>query len=193
MPASDNNKTTEKAASTTTPLDSLETLKGEIQKTLVDSNENNDNDESSLPSLIDDETLNLCPKLETILIQIFNKYSSNKTSLTIDELQAFARETNANRPDLKPSNDEEKVEPNEEKEKNGDNEDEESEDDLDDLTADGAFSEETLGEIFDNFDNINETELTRQGFLDMYHLQTIGDEDETWADLKAHGYTAKDL
>ncbi|KAJ1665476.1 hypothetical protein IW140_003200 [Coemansia sp. RSA 1813] len=64
-----------------------------------------------------------------------------------------------------------------------------------------AFAVFTNGEPFTAVDledirgNLKCTEngdLKREGFLQMYSLQTnAGDDDETWKDLKKHGYNEK--
>eukprot|EP01103_Thecamoeba_quadrilineata_P011819 TRINITY_DN2914_c0_g1_i2.p2 TRINITY_DN2914_c0_g1~~TRINITY_DN2914_c0_g1_i2.p2 ORF type:complete len:117 (-),score=27.96 TRINITY_DN2914_c0_g1_i2:61-411(-) len=38
------------------------------------------------------------------------------------------------------------------------------------------------------FECNNDGALTEKGFLDMYHLQTSGDEEETWKDIHKWGY-----
>ncbi|KAI8998220.1 hypothetical protein BC832DRAFT_542174 [Gaertneriomyces semiglobifer] len=53
------------------------------------------------------------------------------------------------------------------------------------------FSEESHAELLEYFDCTPDGKLTLEGFLEMYHLQTSSDEDETWKDLKAFGYNEK--
>ncbi|KAJ2557707.1 hypothetical protein EV175_001187 [Coemansia sp. RSA 1933] len=51
------------------------------------------------------------------------------------------------------------------------------------------FTEEDLEDIRSNLKCRDDGSLIREGFLQMYSLQTnAGDEDETWKDLKKHGY-----
>eukprot|EP00842_Homolaphlyctis_polyrhiza_P000876 jgi/Hompol1/178/HPOL_005248-RA len=50
------------------------------------------------------------------------------------------------------------------------------------------FDEATLAEIRSYF-NVNEHgHMTLRGFLEMFQVQTLGDEDETWKDLRTHGF-----
>ena len=53
------------------------------------------------------------------------------------------------------------------------------------------FGTEELVEIADNLEHNKEGQLTLQGFLDFYHLQTTSHPDETWKDLKKLGYNEK--
>ncbi|KAI9501558.1 hypothetical protein GGI26_002082 [Coemansia sp. RSA 1358] len=54
------------------------------------------------------------------------------------------------------------------------------------------FSENDLEDIRTNLECTNDGKLLREGFMQMYSLQTnAGDEDETWKDLKMHGYNAE--
>ncbi|KAJ2864408.1 hypothetical protein GGI22_001730 [Coemansia erecta] len=51
------------------------------------------------------------------------------------------------------------------------------------------FTEADLEDIRDHLKCTKDGSLLREGFLQMYSLQTnAGDEDETWKDLKKHGY-----
>ncbi|KAJ1966012.1 hypothetical protein GGI12_000386 [Dipsacomyces acuminosporus] len=51
------------------------------------------------------------------------------------------------------------------------------------------FSEEDLRDIRENLDCTEDGALLKAGFLQLYSLQTnAGDEEETWKDLKKHGY-----
>ncbi|ORY06716.1 hypothetical protein K493DRAFT_203001 [Basidiobolus meristosporus CBS 931.73] len=50
------------------------------------------------------------------------------------------------------------------------------------------FDEDTIEEIKDNFDINDDGHLTKKGFYQMYHLQTLSEPEETWKDLKKHGY-----
>ncbi|KAJ3055159.1 hypothetical protein HK097_011313 [Rhizophlyctis rosea] len=50
------------------------------------------------------------------------------------------------------------------------------------------FDDASLNDLFANFDN-DKGKLTKDGFLDMFHLQTLSDEDETYKDLEKHGYS----
>ncbi|KND00007.1 uncharacterized protein SPPG_04354 [Spizellomyces punctatus DAOM BR117] len=60
------------------------------------------------------------------------------------------------------------------------------------IAANGEkFDEATIEELSDSFDTTADGKLTLEGFLDMYHLQTLSDEDETWKDLKTFGYDDK--
>jgi Ca2+-binding EF-hand superfamily protein len=52
-----------------------------------------------------------------------------------------------------------------------------------------VFDKETLADIKENFEVNDKGWLTRDGFVDMYHLQTMADPEETWNDLKKHGMT----
>ncbi|KAI9096156.1 hypothetical protein DFS34DRAFT_624178 [Phlyctochytrium arcticum] len=57
------------------------------------------------------------------------------------------------------------------------------------IAANGEkFDDATLEELKESFDVTKEGNLTLDGFIDMYHLQTLSDEDETWKDLKKFGY-----
>ena len=51
------------------------------------------------------------------------------------------------------------------------------------------FTQEELKEIKNNLQHNKDGNLTRQGFLDFYHLQTQSHKDETWKDLHKLGYT----
>jgi len=51
------------------------------------------------------------------------------------------------------------------------------------------FEEFTLVEIKENFSTDDQENLTLEGFLDMYSLQTAASPEETWKDLQKHGYT----
>ncbi|KAJ1836445.1 hypothetical protein LPJ63_000233 [Coemansia sp. RSA 2711] len=52
-----------------------------------------------------------------------------------------------------------------------------------------AFSETELSDIREYLKCTEENWLLREGFLQMYSLQTAsGDVEETWKDLKQHGY-----
>lgn len=53
------------------------------------------------------------------------------------------------------------------------------------------FGTEELIEIADNLEHNSKGQLTLQGFLDFYHLQTTSHPDETWKDLKKLGYDDK--
>ncbi|CAO3679542.1 unnamed protein product [Umbelopsis vinacea] len=46
------------------------------------------------------------------------------------------------------------------------------------------FDKDTLEEIETFFEVTEEGNLTTNGFMQMYHLQTQNDPDETWKDLK---------
>jgi Ca2+-binding EF-hand superfamily protein len=50
------------------------------------------------------------------------------------------------------------------------------------------FDKETLQEIKDAFDVNEKEDLTKKGFFEMYHLQTLSEPKETWKDIKKHGY-----
>eukprot|EP00656_Telonema_subtile_P021553 TRINITY_DN2258_c0_g4_i1.p1 TRINITY_DN2258_c0_g4~~TRINITY_DN2258_c0_g4_i1.p1 ORF type:complete len:169 (-),score=43.26 TRINITY_DN2258_c0_g4_i1:268-774(-) len=55
--------------------------------------------------------------------------------------------------------------------------------------ADGReFESEELEQITGCFDWVQGKGLSIDGWLDMYHTQTGGDEDETWGDLRHLGY-----
>ncbi|KAF8343938.1 uncharacterized protein EI90DRAFT_3114585 [Cantharellus anzutake] len=47
---------------------------------------------------------------------------------------------------------------------------------------------EAKEELRDSLDVTQDGHLTFQGFLQLYHLQTESDEEETWHDLTAHGF-----
>jgi Ca2+-binding EF-hand superfamily protein len=51
-----------------------------------------------------------------------------------------------------------------------------------------SLSQEDLTQITDFFDCNDSGALTRLGFAQMYHTQTVGDKNETWRDLTTHGY-----
>jgi hypothetical protein len=46
----------------------------------------------------------------------------------------------------------------------------------------------SLKELRNTFHHNDKGHFTLVGFLDMYNLQTNSDEDETWKDLRKHGY-----
>ncbi|KAG2172705.1 hypothetical protein INT43_000052 [Umbelopsis isabellina] len=50
------------------------------------------------------------------------------------------------------------------------------------------FDKETLEEIETFFEVTEGGNLTTNGFMQMYHLQTQNDPEETWKDLKTYGY-----
>ncbi|KAJ1955746.1 hypothetical protein EC988_001716 [Linderina pennispora] len=51
------------------------------------------------------------------------------------------------------------------------------------------FSEADLKDIRENLECTENGDLLREGFVQLYNLQTnAGDEEETWKDLKKHGY-----
>ncbi|KAI8820679.1 uncharacterized protein EV422DRAFT_567574 [Fimicolochytrium jonesii] len=50
------------------------------------------------------------------------------------------------------------------------------------------FSEDTHSELTTYFECTDDGKLTLEGFMDMYHLQTLSDEAETWKDLRKLGY-----
>jgi Ca2+-binding EF-hand superfamily protein len=54
-----------------------------------------------------------------------------------------------------------------------------------------GFDELAMEEIKDNFEVSEEGYLTENGFLAMYSLQTNASPEETWKDLKNHGYDDK--
>ncbi|RKP14525.1 hypothetical protein BJ684DRAFT_8456 [Piptocephalis cylindrospora] len=56
------------------------------------------------------------------------------------------------------------------------------------LTNGEPFDEDTLVELHENFDLNDQGWLTLKGFFQLYFLQTEGEPEETWKDLKAHGF-----
>ncbi|OMH83269.1 Mitochondrial Rho GTPase 2 [Zancudomyces culisetae] len=55
-----------------------------------------------------------------------------------------------------------------------------------------SFTDEEINEIKLNLDTDDSGNLTLAGFIELYALQTMaGDCDETWKDLKTHGYNEK--
>ncbi|KAJ2584685.1 hypothetical protein GGH95_000221 [Coemansia sp. RSA 1836] len=60
------------------------------------------------------------------------------------------------------------------------------------LQAFATFTNESdLADIRTNLDCTEDGALLKGGFLQLYSLQTnAGDDDETWADLKKHGYNS---
>ena len=54
------------------------------------------------------------------------------------------------------------------------------------------FDDASKQEIRDFFDVDSSKQLTKRGFLEMFLVQTLADEDETWKDLIKLGYN-KDL
>eukprot|EP00128_Syssomonas_multiformis_P012911 Colp12_sorted_trinity150504_noHs@11163 len=50
------------------------------------------------------------------------------------------------------------------------------------------FGDEELEQMRDFFDCDEKGSLTFSGFLQLYQMQTSGDEQETWKDLTKHGY-----
>jgi len=53
------------------------------------------------------------------------------------------------------------------------------------------ISQETKVEIMEFFDLNDDGNLIFKGFLQLYQLQTENDEEETWKDLKKHGFDKK--
>jgi hypothetical protein len=53
------------------------------------------------------------------------------------------------------------------------------------------ISQETKVEIMEFFDLNDDGNLIFKGFLQLYQLQTENDEEETWKDLKKHGFDEK--
>jgi len=51
-----------------------------------------------------------------------------------------------------------------------------------------GFSDQEKQEITEYFEINAEGALTLRGFLQLYQLQTMSEPDETWKDLKTHGY-----
>lgn len=51
-----------------------------------------------------------------------------------------------------------------------------------------AMSKEEKDEVREYFDVDKDGNLTLTGFLEMYHLQSGGEVDETWKDLRALGF-----
>ena len=51
-----------------------------------------------------------------------------------------------------------------------------------------GFSDTEKEEIKDNFEIDNNNNLTLDGFMQMYSLQTLSEPSETWKDLETHGY-----
>ncbi|KAJ2644241.1 hypothetical protein GGF44_000734 [Coemansia sp. RSA 1694] len=59
------------------------------------------------------------------------------------------------------------------------------------FTNGSPFTESDLADIRTNLDCTEDGALLKGGFLQLYSLQTnAGDDDETWADLKKHGYNS---
>ncbi|KAJ2485933.1 hypothetical protein IWW37_005787 [Coemansia sp. RSA 2050] len=57
------------------------------------------------------------------------------------------------------------------------------------FTNGAPFTETDLADIRTNLDCTGDGALLKGGFIQLYSLQTgAGDDDETWADLKKHGY-----
>ena len=54
-----------------------------------------------------------------------------------------------------------------------------------------AFEREELDEIRTYFDTNEADALTRKGFLQLYHTQTVARPADTWKDLKALGFNSK--
>ncbi|CAE6503550.1 unnamed protein product [Rhizoctonia solani] len=55
-------------------------------------------------------------------------------------------------------------------------------------TNGAPFPEETKEEMKDTLDVTDQGNLTFNGFIQIYQLQTENDEEETWRDLSAHGF-----
>ncbi|KAF8610105.1 hypothetical protein BDV93DRAFT_6713 [Ceratobasidium sp. AG-I] len=55
-------------------------------------------------------------------------------------------------------------------------------------TNGAEFPDETKEEMRDTLDVTEKGDLTFEGFLQIYQLQTENDEEETWRDLSAHGF-----
>jgi len=73
------------------------------------------------------------------------------------------------------------------KDKDGSLNDEEL-DDFSRICNGEPFEEDSKQEIKSFFDVDEDSNLTLQGFLDMYHSQTSSEPQETWKDLKKMGY-----
>ncbi|KAJ2080451.1 hypothetical protein H4R24_003062 [Coemansia sp. RSA 988] len=57
------------------------------------------------------------------------------------------------------------------------------------FTNNKPFTDDELEEIRTNLQCTKEGSLLKEGFIQLYHLQTVsGDDEETWKDLKRHGY-----
>ncbi|KAJ2796411.1 hypothetical protein H4R20_005536 [Coemansia guatemalensis] len=57
------------------------------------------------------------------------------------------------------------------------------------FTNNKPFTNDELEEIRSNLKCTKEGMLLKEGFIQLYHLQTAsGDDEETWKDLKKHGY-----
>ncbi|KAJ1945406.1 hypothetical protein FBU59_002318 [Linderina macrospora] len=57
------------------------------------------------------------------------------------------------------------------------------------FTNGAPFSDADLADIRENLECTEAGDLLREGFIQLYNLQTnAGDEEETWKDLKKHGY-----
>ncbi|KAJ3041588.1 hypothetical protein HDV00_009065 [Rhizophlyctis rosea] len=109
--------------------------------------------------LLDDND-QFTPKAQKALLEIFTKYDKDTDGLlNKEELDAFATDSNGE-PVAYPSY------PN---------------------PSFRVFDQDSLDDLFANFDN-EDGKLTKDGFLDMFHLQTLSDEDETYKDLENHGY-----
>mmetsp|Transcript_5447 Transcript_5447/g.6627 ORF Transcript_5447/g.6627 Transcript_5447/m.6627 type:complete len:130 (-) Transcript_5447:235-624(-) len=54
--------------------------------------------------------------------------------------------------------------------------------------TDTGFSVDEKDQIKENFQHNDAGDLTLNGFLQLYSLQTMSEPSETWKDLKAHGY-----
>ncbi|RKP21207.1 hypothetical protein ROZALSC1DRAFT_606, partial [Rozella allomycis CSF55] len=50
------------------------------------------------------------------------------------------------------------------------------------------FEEESLKKILELVEKNEQGFLTLKGFLQMYACQALADKDETWNDLKTHGF-----
>eukprot|EP01119_Soliformovum_irregulare_P009332 TRINITY_DN22576_c0_g1_i1.p2 TRINITY_DN22576_c0_g1~~TRINITY_DN22576_c0_g1_i1.p2 ORF type:complete len:116 (-),score=35.16 TRINITY_DN22576_c0_g1_i1:148-495(-) len=50
------------------------------------------------------------------------------------------------------------------------------------------FTAETKKEIIESFDVNSKDELSKKGFIELFHLQTQGDKNETWRDIQKLGY-----
>ncbi|KAI9199531.1 uncharacterized protein BJ171DRAFT_517844 [Polychytrium aggregatum] len=50
------------------------------------------------------------------------------------------------------------------------------------------FDQESIDEIQEYFNCTDDGALTLIGFFEMYQMQTLSEPEETWKDLKRHGY-----
>ncbi|GAC95671.1 hypothetical protein PHSY_003247 [Pseudozyma hubeiensis SY62] len=120
--------------------------------------------------LLDDEG-DLTPKFESALIRIFARFSTPYKKSN-PEVQAFGSKSSTSIP-------------------RPDSSDVLTEADLDafsTVTNGSALPQESKDEIREFLDTDKDGNLTLRGFIEMYHLQSDNEPEETWKDLSKLGF-----